>query len=79
MLVFSPFVYQVFCLVQAVEDLAVSALPRRPGFDVNRFCARRLDPVLHDLSYELRAVIRMNERWDTSRDEQVFQSIYYVA
>ena len=53
----------------AVKALAVGVLPRCSGRDVERFEPALLDPVLHGLRHELRAVVASDElRWPAAFD-----------
>jgi len=83
--VFSLFFDQDLCLTRAVEDfpvqgiaaeasikaLAISVFPGAAWFNVCGFCADSLDPVLHGLRNELRAIFRTDERRHAAQDEQV--------
>lgn len=67
----------IFCEL-GIEAFAISVLRRRPWLDVSRLCANSLDPVLHGLSNEFRAVSGTNERWQAAQNEQVGQCIQHV-
>ena len=91
--VFPPLFDDDLCLFLGVEDFAVkqfvpktgieaftvSVLPWGAWYDVGGLSAYSFDPFLNGLGNELRAVVRSDEGWNATQDEQVRQHVYDVC